>query len=138
LPQIAADYRVSAYFRNHRDLYVNLYVPSTVTWSRAGRQYSLRQTTQYPYESYLRFDMTASSPEDFSVFFRIPQWADGARVTTNGMRDSRSLQAGTFAKVNRKWKTGDRIELDLPLKMRLQAVDQQHPDTIALVSGPLV
>jgi len=138
LPQIAADYRVSAYFRKDPDLYVNLYVPSTATWSRAGRQYSLRQTTEYPYESYIRFDFTASSPEDFSVFFRIPQWADGARVTTNGMRDSRRLQPGTFAEIRRKWKAGDRIELDLPLKMRLEEVDQQHPDIMALLSGPLV
>ena len=138
LPQIAADYRISAYFRDDRNMYVNLYVPSTVTWNRAGRRYSLRQTTEYPYENSIRFDVTASSPETFSMFFRIPQWADGARLATNGMRDSRTLKAGAFAKVHREWKTGDRIELELPLKMRLEAVDQQHPDTVALVSGPLV
>src|SRR2546421_369462 len=61
LPQIAADYRVSAYFRDDRNIYVNLYVPSTVTWSSAGRRYSVRQTTEYPYESHIRFDMTTSS-----------------------------------------------------------------------------
>jgi uncharacterized protein len=138
LPQIAADYRISAYFREDRNLYVNLYVPSTVTWSRAGRRFSFRQATEYPYDSYLRFDVTASPPESFSIFLRIPQWVDGASVTTNGMRDSRKVQAGTFAEIRREWKTGDRIELALPLKMRLEAVDRQHPDTVALLSGPLV
>ena len=138
LPQIAADYRISAYFRDDRNIYVNLYVPSTVTWNQAGRRYVLRQTTEYPYESYIRLDMTTSSPNAFSVFLRIPQWADGARLTTNGMRDSRTLKAGAFAELHRDWKTGDRIELELPLKMRLEAVDKQHPETVALLSGPLV
>jgi uncharacterized protein len=138
LPQIAADYRISAYFRDDRNIYVNLYVPSTVTWSSAGRRYSVRQTTEYPYESHIRFDMTTSSPENFSVFFRIPQWADGARLSINGIHASRPLHPGAFAEINREWKTGDRVEVELPLKMRLEAVDRQHPNTVALLAGPLV
>jgi hypothetical protein len=54
------------------------------------------------------------------------------------MRDSRQLEAGTFAEIRRQWKNGDRIELDLPFAARLQAVDAQHPDVMALVTGPLV
>ena len=54
------------------------------------------------------------------------------------MRDSRKLEAGTFAEVRRQWKNGDRIELDLPFATRLEAVDAQHPDVMALVTGPLV
>jgi DUF1680 family protein len=117
---------------------VNLYVPSTLTWNRAGRRYSLRQTTEYPYESYIRFDLTASSPENFSLFFRIPQWADGATLSINGKRGSRTLHSGAFAEINREWKMGDRVELELPLKMHLEAVDRQRPDTVALLAGPLV
>jgi hypothetical protein len=83
-------------------------------------------------------DVTASRPETFSVFLRVPEWAEGASLSVNGMRDSRKLQPGTFAEVRREWKTADRIELELPLKMRLEAVDAQHPDTVALVSGPVV
>jgi uncharacterized protein len=69
LPQIAADYRISAYFRDDRNVYVNLYVPSTVTWSRAGRRYSLQQTTEYPYESHIpvRYDRIVAR-EFFGVF----------------------------------------------------------------------
>ena len=40
--------------------------------------------------------------------------------------------------MQRKWKTGDRIELELPLPMRLEAIDPRHSETVALVSGPLV
>ena len=30
------------------------------------------------------------------------------------------------------------MELELPLKMRLEAIDAQHADTVALLRGPLV
>jgi len=137
LPQIAADYRISAYFHSPGGVYVNLYAPSTVTWTVAGARLALRQITEYPYDRFIRLDVTASRPETFSVFLRIPEWAEGASLAVNGMRDSRKLDPGTFAEVRREWKTADRIELELPLKMRLEPVDAQHPSTVALVSGPL-
>jgi hypothetical protein len=46
--------------------------------------------------------------------------------------------AGTFARMQREWKSGDRIELELPMKTRLEAIDAQHPDTVAVMVGPLV
>jgi len=137
LPQIAADYRISAYFRSGRGVYVNLYTPSTVAWTVPGAKLALRQITEYPYDRFIRMDVTASRPETFSVFLRIPEWAEGANLNVNGTRDSRKLDPGTFAEVRREWKNGDRIELELPLKMRLEPVDAQHPSTVALVSGPL-
>ncbi len=138
LPQIAADYRISAYFRDPRGVYVNLYVPSTLTWQRGGAECALRQTTEYPYDSQIRFDLATSAPGAFSIFLRIPAWAAGATLTVNGRRGSQHLTAGTFAEVHREWKTGDRMELELPLAMRLETVDPQHAGTVALLSGPLV
>jgi len=138
LPQIAVDYHISAYFRSARGVYVNLYLPSTLRWKDRGAQFALRQKTAYPYSSSIRLDVTASSPTEFSVFLRIPAWASGASLTASGTRDSRQLEAGTFAEIRRRWKNGDRIELDLPFATRLQAVDAQHPDVMALVTGPLV
>ena len=137
LPQIAADYRISAYFHDDRGIYVNLYAPSRVTWSRPGARFALRQITEYPYDGVIRLDVTASRPETFSVFLRIPEWAAGASLTVNGTRDSRKLEPGTFAEIRQEWKTAHRIELELPLRKRLEPVDAQHPDTVALVAGPL-
>jgi uncharacterized protein len=137
LPQIAADYRISTYFRGPRGVYVSLYVPSTLRWNAAGGQFALRQTTDYPYDSQIRLDLTASTPAEFSVFLRIPEWAQGASFTVNGMRDSRQAPPGSFAEIRRQWKTGDRIELELPFTTRLEPIDAQNLDTVALVTGPL-
>ena len=138
IPQIAADYRISAYFQNERGVHVNLYLPSTLRWNARGANFALKQTTDYPYDSHVRLEVSASSPAMFSVFLRIPAWAQGASLTVNGMRDSRKVDAGSFAEVRREWKNGDRIELELPFATRLEAVDAQHPDVMALVNGPLV
>lgn len=43
-----------------------------------------------------------------------------------------------FATIRRKWKDGDRIDAELPMPMRLEAIDPEHPETVALVRGPLV
>ncbi len=138
LPQIAADYRISAYFEDARGVYVNLYVPSTLTWQRGGAEYALQQTTDYPYDGHIRLDLTTSAPRTFSIFFRIPEWAAGASMAVNGKPGFEQLRAGSFAEIRREWKNGDRVELDLPLPTRLEAVDSQHPRTVALLSGPLV
>ncbi len=107
-------------------------------WNTRGANFSLKQTTDYPYAGNLRFDLAASTPATFSVFLRIPAWAQGASLTVNGMRDSRKVDAGSFAEIRREWKNGDRIELELPFTTRLEPVDAQHPDVMALSNGPLV
>jgi len=70
--------------------------------------------------------------------FRIPAWANGATAYVNGKRLTSPVHAGSFLTVHRQWKTGDRVELDLPMSMRLEAIDPQHPDTVALLCGPVV
>ena len=136
LPQVAADYRISAYFRDGRDVFVNLYVPSTVRWTQGGTQIALTQKSQYPFESHVQFEVKTSQPAEFAISLRIPAWAAGASVAVNGQREAAA--AGSFARLARDWKNGDRIEVELPMTTRLEAIDARHPDVAALMMGPLV
>ena len=138
LPQVAADYRISAYFRDRSGVYVNLYMPSTVKWSHAGAQISIAQKGPYPNEGAVELLLSLSKPTEFSLNLRIPAWADGASVAVNGKRVASEVVPGTFALVRREWKDGDRVEVELPMKTRLEAIDKGHPDTVALLRGPLV
>jgi hypothetical protein len=79
-----------------------------------------------------------SKPTDFAANFRIPAWAEGASVSINGKRVTATVVPGAFASFRRKWKNGDRVTLDLPMKMRLEAINPRHPDTVALLQGPVV
>jgi hypothetical protein len=138
LPQVAADYRINTYFRDPSGIYVNLYIPTTLRWTQSGAQVSLTQKSKYPFDSFVQFDLTTSKKTEFAVNLRIPAWAEGAAVAVNGRRMPVSVVPGKFVTIRRKWKTGDRIELDLPMRMRLEPIDAQHPQTVALLCGPLV
>jgi DUF1680 family protein len=135
---VAADYRINTYFRDPQGIYVNLYIPSTVRWQHAGSPVSLNQNSAYPLDGAVQFEFALARPADFTANFRIPEWAQGATVAVNGKRIGTDLVPGRFASIRREWKNGDRVELDLPMTTRLQAIDTQHPDTVALLRGPLV
>jgi DUF1680 family protein len=136
LPQVAADYRINTYFQDARGVYVNLYIPSTAKWTQGGAQVSLTQKGEYPYDAQVEFEVKATRAVEFAVNLRIPAWAEGASVSVNGKREA--VAAGTFVTVWREWKNGDGIEVELPLKARLEAIDPQHADTVALAVGPIV
>ncbi len=138
LPQIAADYRISAYFRDGSDVYVNLYLPSTLRWMEGGKQFSLEQAGSYPLEDTVRMKVTAPHAAKFAVALRIPEWADGASVAVNGKAAPGPVTAGAFFRVERKWQGGDTISLTLPMAPRLEAVNARHPETVAVMRGPLV
>jgi uncharacterized protein len=138
LPQVAADYRINTYFRDRDSIYVNLYVPSSVNWQHDGISTSLRQTGDYPFDSKVTLEVTTSKPCEFGVHLRIPAWAEGASVAVNGKRVRDGVTRGKFATIRRHWQSGDRIELDLPLRTRLEPVNPRHQETVALLSGPLV
>jgi uncharacterized protein len=137
LPQVAADYRINTYFFDDDGVYVNLYIPSTLRGKMSGTEISLAQRGEYPLNSAVKFDVKVSQPKEFGVHLRIPAWAEGGAVFVNGKRVD-SIVAGKFATIRRTWKSGDRIEMDLPMKLRLEPIDPEHPQIVALLCGPLV
>lgn len=138
LPQVTADYRKLVYFHEGNTVYVNLYLPSTLRWTTAdGAQVSLTQTGTYPIEPNVAVRVGVSRPAAFAVRLRIPAWSKDATLRVNGERVSPVMTMG-FAEIKRRWRDSDRIEIEIPLTMRLEAIDAAHPDTVALVRGPLV
>ena len=138
LPLLAADYAISLCFTDALGLYVNLYAPATVTWHQGGIACRLRMTTDYPYEDLVSLALTLPTALRFTLRLRIPAWARAARVYINGRRDPAICLPGTFAAIDREWRSDDRVDLHLSLPLRCQSVDAQHPHTVALLAGPLV
>jgi DUF1680 family protein len=138
-PQLAADYHISTYLRSADGVYVNLFTPSSVRWTDNSGKYGLKQETKYPFDNKIQIQVSASSPKEYTLYVRIPAWATPNPVLmVNGKRVSTEVQPGTFASMRNTWKDGDRVELELPMPLRLEAVDANHPDVVALMQGPLV
>jgi DUF1680 family protein len=119
---------------------VNLYVPSELRWRQDGAACTLTQTTEYPASSQSTMALTLDRPQSFAVLLRIPQWAGPkTRITVNGRAVDDVVQPGTFASIRRTWKSGDRIELEMDMPLRLEAIRYQQTgrQRVALVYGPV-
>jgi len=140
LPQVTADYRLLIYFRDTDGVFVNLFSPSTVHWTNTdGALLTLTQTGDYPVEGKIALHLRASRPSRLALRLRIPAWSLPAEplIRINGERAVAPIRNG-FVNLQRVWKDGDRIDLEIGLPLRLEAIDANHPETVALVRGPLV
>jgi len=137
-PQLTADYGISSYYKSQDGIYVNLFIPSRVSWSHNDTRCKLTQTTEYPRANTTQFAFALERPANFAVYVRIPAWA-GAKtlLSINGRRWDNPIEPGKFLALQRTWKDGDRVELELEMPLRLEAVDDQNPNTVALMRGPL-
>lgn len=145
------------YAQQKNNLYVNLYVANTATISLPAGKINIDQETTYPWNGAVQMTINPDKPANFSLHVRIPGWSQQAvvpgslyqfmsesvspvRLKLNG----KPLQAQTekgYLVINRTWKKGDLLELDLPMDIRkIQANEQIKDDRqkFALQRGPLV
>jgi hypothetical protein len=137
-PQITADYGISSYLSAPDGVYVNLYVPSQLTWKQNGTRCTLVQNTQYPYKPETTISLQMEKPESFAIYLRVPAWAGpGTQLAVNGKSTPVVLKTGTFVAIHRNWRDGDRVEFTIDRPLRLSSVDPQHPNLVAVLHGPL-
>jgi uncharacterized protein len=136
-----AKYGDSIYFRGSSGgpqqdaLYVNLFIASTLDWKEKG--ITLRQITSFPETGKVRLEIEAASPKDFALNIRHPGWAATASVSINRIGLEPGRKPGSFITLNRRWKPGDVVEVDLPMALRMELLPGTT-DTAAVVYGPIV
>jgi DUF1680 family protein len=139
LPQVVADYLISAYFRSADGIYVNLFVPSEVSWKIANQPARLIQTTNYPESESTELRIELPAPAEFTVYVRIPGWLQSpAQFSVNGKDASVPAEPRTFVAIRRVWRNNDTIQVNLPFSLRQEAIDDHHPNLVALLRGPLM
>jgi DUF1680 family protein len=124
------------YFRsaNQQALYVNLFIPSTLTWTE--RKVTVQQITDYPYADTTKLVITGAGKFDFKV--RVPGWAtQGFFVKINGRDEPVKATPGSYLTLARTWRDGDTIELRMPFKFSLDHVMDQ-PNVASLFYGPVL
>ncbi len=102
----------------------------------------LTQQTEYPWNGRIVIKMDAvSAAEPFAIRVRIPGWAEKAAVSVNGKSAATQPEAGAYLSLKRRWKAGDRIELDLPMEARLMTAHpkvEQLRGQVAVMRGPML
>ena len=168
LPQITTDYGISSYLggvpasvgakANDQGLTVVLFVPSKVTFDHAGSKVTLVQETAYPAQLTTSLQLTLDKDARFPLAVRIPGWAGrGTRVMVNGTQFAGEVRPGTFLRMDRTWRSGDRVEIAFDTGLRTETLTTElshvtatmplHPESIppvqpvrlaALLRGPQV
>ena len=139
-------------------LYVNLFMPNTMTQKVAGKDVTLTQKTGYPYggDIEITVDKTALKKE-MALKVRIPGWVRGEavpsdlytfaddvktgyKVTVNGVSVESALEQGYFT-ITRKWKKGDQVVVHFDMEPRVvkaHAEVKADEGRIAVQKGPVV
>ena len=131
-----AKYAESIYYHDDNGLFVNLFIPSELSWKEKGIK--ITQETRFPEEALTRFTVTANQPIKMPFHFRYPSWATkGATVRVNGKSIAVIAKPGSYIVVERKWKTGDKIEDSYPMELRLVPAND-NPNKAAIAFGPIL
>jgi hypothetical protein len=75
--------------------------------------------TNYPFSESIQMTVNPSQSAEFPIYLRIPDWCESATVKLNGKTLHIEMQVGRFFKILRKWKTNDKIELTIPMKVKV-------------------
>ncbi len=126
----------SIYFRsrNNKSLYVNLFIPSTLTWLERGIK--IRQSTCFPYADTTKLTLRGTGTFDIKV--RVPSWAtNGFSIKINDQIQDVDAIPCTYLSLSRSWQDGDTIELKMPFDYYLRPVMDQ-PNIASIFYGPVL
>lgn len=131
-----AKYGEAIYYHTDKALYVNLFIPSELTWKEKGVK--VRQETKFPDEETIRLTIGASSAVNMPLYIRYPEWAtSGAVIKINGKKMAVKQKPGEYIVINRKWNNNDRIEITYPMKLRcIETPD--NPNKVSFAYGPIL
>lgn len=139
LLQSVADFPLNLYFLGDDGIYANLYAGSELRSNVHGVPVKLTAATTYPESERIEFRVDPESPVDFSLHLRIPGWLDRpARIAVNGKTAAIDARRGTFARLSRRWRRGDTVELLLPFSWGAVPIEDRAPDTVAVMRGPVM
>jgi hypothetical protein len=99
-----------------------------------GIPITITATTRYPFDGDITLDIDVEDSAVFPLWLRIPHWAESATLTINDERQEVSAP-GTFHVIHRRWQTGDRVVLALPMDVRLA---RGHDELVSVYRGPLL
>ena len=122
--------------KGNDQLYVNLFIPSTLEWG----DINIEQSTSFPDEEGTSVIVTSKKGKNkkFTLNIRVPEWVNEGELslTINGKTEKVNIADG-YVKVNRSWKDGDKLHISMP--MHLRAIDMpDNSHNYSFLYGPIV
>ena len=131
-----------AYSFSEDGVWVNLYSGNQVEKTfENGASLKIEVVTNYPWDGSVLLRVDEVPAATYAIHLRIPEWAKGTAIKVNGSPYDGQINPGSYLRLEREWASGDRIEVDFPMEVRLV---RSHPlvvenrNHVALMRGPLV
>jgi len=128
------------YMKGADEVRVNLFISSSASINVNGSPVLISQKTNYPWDGSVSLEISPETPTDFKVCIRIPGWCQKYSLKLKGTKIKFSIVNG-YAVINRKWSSGDRIEIDFEMPVTLVEADpklRHDCGKVAIQKGPLV
>ncbi len=114
-----------------------LYAPSAVTAKvGSGAEVRFTETTSYPFDETVTFTCSTKKTTRFPFYLRIPNWCKQPKLTVNGQAQTVPPTPKGWLVVNRAWKDGDRVQLELPMSLEV-SVWVKNRYAVSVSRGPL-
>ncbi|MBU4200527.1 MAG: glycoside hydrolase family 127 protein [Verrucomicrobia bacterium] len=130
------------YSQGPNEITVHLYAQGIARFKMGNRAVRLTQRTEYPWQETAEISVNPDAPMKFTLSLRIPGWCRRTAIRINGKPLSlRPLMRKGYARIRRRWKPGDRVELTFPMPVeRIEAHPAVRMDCgrVALQRGPIV
>ncbi|NML56968.1 glycoside hydrolase family 127 protein [Chryseobacterium cheonjiense] len=132
-----AKYGEMIYAHSDNDLYVNLFIPSTLKW--AEKKILIRQENNFPETPSTKLIVDLAGKGNFNLKLRSPQWTSPSEVniSINGKKQNVQPDVNGYFTLNKKWKKGDVIEMNLPMHLSAEQLPDKS-DYYAFKYGPVV
>ena len=130
-------YNEMIYAHSGDSLYVNLFIPSKLTWDE--KRVNIVQENNLEESEATFFTIQAEKPKEFTLLLRYPAWVKQGKleVTINEEPVEITETPGSYISLNRIWKDGDRVSLKLPMHLIAEDLPDNSNYT-ALTYGPFV
>ncbi len=144
------------YAQKDNSLFVNLFIASETAVQIETNKVNIKQNTLYPWDGKIEIAVNPEKPSDFNLQVRIPCWAANAvlpgdlytfadtfnekpEILVNGKKQAYTTVKG-YAQLQRRWKAGDKVTLQLPMPVRRVVANKNVKDDlnkVCLVRGPI-
>jgi hypothetical protein len=101
-----------------------------------GQDVSIESVGHYPFDENMSFTISTKKEVVFPFYLRVPLWCDDVQVKINGVAVNEKFKPGSYIKIKREWKNGDKITLALPMKIKIQQW-AKNKNSISVNRGPL-
>lgn len=124
------------YFHGGDALWVNQFIASELNWAKKGVR--LRQETDFPNKAATTLKFSCDKPVKLTLRVRHPFWAtNGFTLKFNGKVLEGQSAAASYATIEREWKDGDTLEIEMPFSLRTESMPD-NPKRVAVFNGPIL